>query len=72
MSTWIDHVKKVAKAKKISYKEAMSVAKATYKPKGKKTDEKKKDKKVVKDKKEKKMTKKEMKDMKDMEKKDKK
>jgi len=35
MSEWIDHVKKVAKQKKISYKEAMSVAKASYKPKGK-------------------------------------
>jgi len=35
MSDWIDHVKKVAKQKKISYKEAMSVAKASYKPKGK-------------------------------------
>ena len=35
MSEWIDWVKKVAKQKKISYKEAMSVAKASYKPKGK-------------------------------------
>ena len=35
MSHWIDHVKKVAKQKKISYKEAMSVAKASYKPRGK-------------------------------------
>jgi len=33
MSAWIDHVKKVAAQKKISYKEAMSVAKASYKPK---------------------------------------
>lgn len=33
MSEWIDHVKKVAKQKKISYKEAMKVAKASYKPK---------------------------------------
>tara|TARA_R110000803_G_scaffold124302_1_gene192105 strand:+ start:14126 stop:14245 length:120 start_codon:yes stop_codon:yes gene_type:complete len=32
-SEWIQHVKKVAAQKKISYKEAMSVAKATYKPK---------------------------------------
>tara|TARA_R110002153_G_scaffold219904_1_gene372391 strand:+ start:371 stop:586 length:216 start_codon:yes stop_codon:yes gene_type:complete len=71
MSTWIDHVKKVAKAKKISYKEAMSVAKASYKPKAK-GEKKKMNKKDVKEKKDKKMTKKEMKDMKDMEKKDKK
>ena len=33
-SEWIEHVKKVAQKKKISYKEAMSVAKASYKPKG--------------------------------------
>ena len=30
-SAWIMHVKKVAKDKKIPYKEAMSVAKASYK-----------------------------------------
>lgn len=30
-NSWIEHVKKVAKAKKISYKEAMKVAKASYK-----------------------------------------
>ena len=30
-SAWIEHVKKVAKQKKIPYKEAMSVAKASYK-----------------------------------------
>ena len=30
-SSWIEHVKKVAKDKKIPYKEAMSVAKASYK-----------------------------------------
>jgi len=35
-SEWIEHVKKVAAQKKITYKEAMSVAKASYKPKGKK------------------------------------
>ncbi len=35
-SEWIEHVKSVAAKKKISYKEAMSVAKASYKPKGKK------------------------------------
>ena len=35
MSEWTDHVLKVSKQKKISYKEAMSVAKASYKPKGK-------------------------------------
>ena len=33
MTTWIDHVKKTAKKNKISYKEAMSVAKLTYKSK---------------------------------------
>ncbi len=33
-SEWIEHVKKVAAQKKITYKEAMSVAKASYKPKG--------------------------------------
>ena len=33
MTQWIEHVKKVAKKNKITYKEAMSVAKATYKPK---------------------------------------
>jgi len=43
-SEWILHVKKVAKQKGISYKESMKVAKASYKPKGKK-DEKKDDKK---------------------------
>jgi hypothetical protein len=41
-SEWIEHVKKVSKQKKITYKEAMKVAKATYKPKGKKMDDKKK------------------------------
>ena len=35
MTQWTDHVLKVSKQKKISYKEAMSVAKASYKPKGK-------------------------------------
>ena len=30
-SDWIMHVKKVSKEKKIPYKEAMSVAKASYK-----------------------------------------
>ena len=35
MSEWIDHVKSVAAKKKISYKEAMKVAKQTYKPKAK-------------------------------------
>ncbi len=43
MSEWIDHVKKVAKQKKISYKEAMKVAKATYKPKGKGKEKKEKE-----------------------------
>ncbi len=33
MSDWINHVKKVSKEKGISYKEAMKVAKSTYKPK---------------------------------------
>ena len=41
MSEWIDHVKAYAKKNKVSYKEAMSKAKATYKPKGKKVDKKK-------------------------------
>ena len=36
MSEWINHVKAYAKKNKVSYKEAMSKAKATYKPKGKK------------------------------------
>ena len=36
MSEWIEHVKKVSAQKKISYKEAMKIAKASYKPKGKK------------------------------------
>lgn len=40
-SEWIEHVKKVAAQKKITYKEAMSVAKASYKPKGKKAPPKK-------------------------------
>ena len=62
MSEWIDHVKKVAKQKNISYKEAMSVAKASYKPKGKKAPVKGKAK-------EKKMTKKEMKAMEEKDKK---
>ena len=44
MSEWIDHVKKVAKQKKITYKEAMKVAKATYKPKGKGKGKEKKEK----------------------------
>lgn len=52
-SAWIEHVKKFAKKNKISYKEAMSKAKATYKPKAGKPAEKK----------EKKMTKKEKKKM---------
>ncbi len=58
MSEWIDHVKKVAKQKGISYKEAMKVAKSTYKPKGKKVekkdDKKKKGKKEMKEMEEKK------------------
>ena len=58
MSEWIDHVKKVAKQKGISYKEAMKVAKSTYKPKGKKVekkdDKKKKSKKEMKEMEEKK------------------
>ena len=36
MSDWINHVKKYAKTHKISYKEAMSKAKPSYKSKGKK------------------------------------
>lgn len=34
-SAWIEHVKSVAAKKKIPYKEALKVAKETYKPKGK-------------------------------------
>ena len=56
-SAWIEHVKKYAKQNKVSYKEAMSKAKATYKGGAKKDDKKKPVKK------EKKMTKKEMKKM---------
>ena len=41
MSEWILHVKSVAAKKKISYKEAMKVAKETYKPKGKAKADKK-------------------------------
>jgi hypothetical protein len=41
MSEWIMHVKAYAKKNNVSYKEAMSKAKATYKPKGKKVDKKK-------------------------------
>ena len=33
MSEWIDHVKAYAKKHGVSYKEAMSKAKASYKPK---------------------------------------
>ena len=33
MSAWIEHVRKVAKEKGITYKEAMKVASKTYKPK---------------------------------------
>lgn len=32
-SSWIEHVKKVAKEKNISYKEAMKIAKESYKKK---------------------------------------
>jgi len=57
-SEWIEHVKKVAKQKGISYKESMKVAKASYKPKGKKVekkdDKKKKGKKEMKEMEEKK------------------
>ena len=35
-SAWIQHVKMIQKEKGISYKEAMSVAKATYNPTSKK------------------------------------
>jgi len=37
---WIEHVKAYASKNKVSYKEAMSKAKASYKPKGKKVDKK--------------------------------
>jgi len=59
-SAWIEHVKKYAKQNKVSYKEAMSKAKASYKGGAKKDDKKKP---VKKDMKEKKMTKKEKKKM---------
>jgi len=39
-SEWIEHVKATAAKKKISYKEAMKVAKETYKPKMKKKEDK--------------------------------
>ena len=55
-SQWIEFVKAYAKKNKVSYKEAMSKAKASYKPKAGKPAEKK-------EKKEKKMTKKEKKKM---------
>ena len=47
-SEWIEHVKKVAAQKKITYKEAMSVAKASYKPTKKATTKKAPPKKVEK------------------------
>lgn len=53
-SAWIEHVKKVAKQKKISYKEAMSVAKASYKGASAKASTKAKPKAKAKAKKEKK------------------
>lgn len=61
-SEWISHVKAFSKKNKISYKEAMSKAKASYKPKGAKKDDKKEKKKPA-EKKEKKMTKKDKKKM---------
>ena len=39
-SEWIEHVKAYAAKNKVSYKEAMSKAKTSYKPKGKKTEKK--------------------------------
>jgi len=58
MSDWISHVKAYAKKNNVSYKEAMSKAKASYKPKGKKVekkdDKKKKGKKEMKEMEEKK------------------
>ena len=53
MSAWIDHVKKVAKDKKITYREALKVAGKTWKgkdkaaPKKGKKDEKVKDEKAA-------------------------
>ena len=41
-SEWINHVKAYQKKHNVSYKEAMSKAKASYKGKGAKKDEKKK------------------------------
>ena len=40
-SGWIEHVKSYAKKNKITYKEAMSKAKASYKPKSERKKEKK-------------------------------
>lgn len=57
-SEWIEFVKAYAKKNNVSYKVAMSKAKATYKPKGKKVekkdDKKKKSKKEMKEMEEKK------------------
>jgi len=57
MSDWITHVKKVAKQKKITYKEALKVAGASYKKKASsdKKPEKKDNKKKMKKGKDKKM-----------------
>ena len=62
-SAWILHVKAYSKKHKVSYKEAMSKAKETYKGGAKKDDKKKPVKKEKKDMKEKKMTKKDKKKM---------
>lgn len=40
-SDWIQHVKAYSAKNKVSYKEAMTKAKASYKPKAKPTKEKK-------------------------------
>ena len=63
VSSWILHVKAYQKKHNVSYKEAMSKAKATYKGGAKKDDKKKPVKKEKKDKKEKKMNKKDKKKM---------
>jgi hypothetical protein len=60
VSAWILHVKAYQKKHNVSYKEAMSKAKASYKGGAKKDDKKKP---VKKDMKEKKMTKKDKKKM---------
>ena len=66
--SWIEHVKKVAKSKKISYKDALKVASKTYKKKATaKKVMKPKTKKPMKKRKVKSKMKKQEEDMEDME-----